>query len=296
MRPPALWTTCSQILRHRWLCGCGPSAGILPFDNGPNGGAAVYQASANAFNITETYAQISAALAKLGGVFAQPAVTGIVGKVHSPRVEEWNFQVQRQLTNSTALVVNYVGNHSGNLPYTNAFAQCIRSVRDLSGSAGNPGDCAGSKLRAGQRRFKVAPRRITKGFRSPCANSSRTALPGISTTPGRTLWMMFRTAASSKPRRLAAGTTRAQRALDQLCAMPTTTFDMPISIDMVLTPKIKTTAISSRTYKCVCVCVCVLGGREGGGGGPKRRQALLFLLVKKKKCVCVWRGGERNSL
>jgi hypothetical protein len=98
-----------------------PAAGILPFDPGPNGGAAVFQASANAFSITQSNSQISAALKNLGAIFTAPAITSIVGTVHSPRVEQWNFQVQRQLSNTTALVVNYVGNHSGNIPYTNAF-------------------------------------------------------------------------------------------------------------------------------------------------------------------------------
>ena len=48
-------------------------------------------------------------------------MTGIVGTVHSPRVYQWNFQIQRELAHSTALIVNYVGNHSENIPYTNAW-------------------------------------------------------------------------------------------------------------------------------------------------------------------------------
>jgi hypothetical protein len=98
-----------------------PAAGILPFDSGPSGGAAVFAASANAFNITQTPNQINAALTALGANFTAPAVTSLVGTIHSPRVEEWNIQVQRQLGPTTSLIVNYAGNHGGNLLYTNAF-------------------------------------------------------------------------------------------------------------------------------------------------------------------------------
>ena len=115
-----------------------PAAGVLPFDQGPSGGAAIYQASANAFSISSTYSQISASLAKLGAVFASPAVTSVVGTVHSPRVEEWNFQIQRQLTGNTSFVVNYVGNHSGNLLYTNAFANAYDEFGIYPGVKGIP--------------------------------------------------------------------------------------------------------------------------------------------------------------
>jgi hypothetical protein len=98
-----------------------PAAGVLPFDSGPQGGAAIWQASANAFSISKTYNQISSDLSKLGAVFAAPALNGIVGTVHSPRVYEWNIQIQRQLTSTTALYVNYVGNHSEKLLYSDAW-------------------------------------------------------------------------------------------------------------------------------------------------------------------------------
>ena len=39
----------------------------------------------------------------------------------SPRVYQWNLQVQRELTPSVALIVNYVGNHTENTPYTNPW-------------------------------------------------------------------------------------------------------------------------------------------------------------------------------
>jgi len=115
-----------------------PQSGIAPFDPGPTGGAAVYQASANAFSITQTYSQISAALAKLGAIFSSPSVTSIVGTVHSPRVEQWNVQVQRQLTSSTSFIVNYVGNHSGNIPYTNSYANAYDEYGIYPGVKGIP--------------------------------------------------------------------------------------------------------------------------------------------------------------
>jgi len=98
-----------------------PANGVAVYDPGPQGGAAIWQNSANAFSLNKTYTQISNQLAALGSVFAAPTLTGIVGTVHSPRVYQWNFQIQRELAHSTALIVNYVGNHSENIPYSNAW-------------------------------------------------------------------------------------------------------------------------------------------------------------------------------
>jgi hypothetical protein len=97
-----------------------PSAGVLPFD--PAGGAATWAASANAFSMQKTYSQIASELKAMGSVFAAPAVTSLVGTIHAPRWYEWNFQIQRQLSNSTSLTVNYVGNHGENIPFTNSWA------------------------------------------------------------------------------------------------------------------------------------------------------------------------------
>jgi hypothetical protein len=98
-----------------------PKNGIPPFDPGPSGGAAVWNASANAFSLNQTFAQISKNLAALGSLFQAPSVTGVIGTIKSPRVYEWNFQVQRQLSGSTVLIVNYVGNHSDNIIYGNQW-------------------------------------------------------------------------------------------------------------------------------------------------------------------------------
>ena len=87
------------------------------FDPGPTGGAAIWQASANAFSLSKTFTQISSQLAALGSVFAAPSFTSLSGTLHSPQFQEWNLQVQRELSNSIVLTVNYVGNHGIHIPY-----------------------------------------------------------------------------------------------------------------------------------------------------------------------------------
>ncbi len=102
-----------------------PSSGTPWADPGPTGSAAIYQASATAFNqgfaSGQTYSQISAELAQLGVPFAPPAFTAIPGTMHAPRWQEWNLQFQQEITNNTALVINYVGNHGIRIPYTSSF-------------------------------------------------------------------------------------------------------------------------------------------------------------------------------
>jgi hypothetical protein len=114
-----------------------PAAGIAPFD--PAGGAAVWQASANAFSLNETYGQISSALKALGATFSAPSVNSIVGTMHSPRVREWNLQVQRQVSSDIVLSVNYAGNNTIRLPYSNAWPNAYDEYGLYPGVAGiNP--------------------------------------------------------------------------------------------------------------------------------------------------------------
>ncbi len=115
-----------------------PAAGVAPFDPGPKGGASIWQNSANAFAINETYAQISSSLKSLGSVFAQPSFTSVVGTMHAPMVEEWNLQVQRQLSSSMVLAVNYVGNHSSRIPYTNNWPNAYDLYQVFPGVPGIP--------------------------------------------------------------------------------------------------------------------------------------------------------------
>ena len=96
-----------------------PAAGTLAFD--PAGGPATWQASVNAFAMNKTFNQLTTQLGALGSVFSAPGLSGIVGTVHAPEWLEWNFQVQRELSNNLLLTVNYVGNSGKRLLYSNAW-------------------------------------------------------------------------------------------------------------------------------------------------------------------------------
>ena len=102
-----------------------PSAGTLGFDPGPNGSAAVYEASAAAFRTGfsggQTYSQIKATLAAQGVSFPAPAFYSVAGTLHSPRWQEWNLQVQRALDRNTAVTIGYNGNHGIRIPYSTAW-------------------------------------------------------------------------------------------------------------------------------------------------------------------------------
>lgn len=113
-----------------------PSAGTAPFD--PAGGPATWAASANAFSLQQTYSQIATTLTKLGSSFAAPSFISVAGTMHAPRWEEWNLQIQRQLTNTTVLQVNYVGNHGGNIPYSTAWPNAYDQYGVFPGVAGVP--------------------------------------------------------------------------------------------------------------------------------------------------------------
>jgi hypothetical protein len=113
-----------------------PAAGTLPFD--PAGGAATWQASANAFALNKTYTQLSSQLAALGSVFSAPAVNGLDGTIQAPMWLEWNLQVQRQLNNSMLLTVNYVGNHGTRLLYSNAWPNAYDEYGLYPGVKGIP--------------------------------------------------------------------------------------------------------------------------------------------------------------
>jgi hypothetical protein len=101
-----------------------PTSGVLPFDPGPNGGAATWQAAANAFDITKSFNEIQASM-PAGVTFSPPAFNSIVGTVHAPRAYEWNFSVQQEIGRHTALQVNYVGNSVQNLPYSNTWGNAF---------------------------------------------------------------------------------------------------------------------------------------------------------------------------
>ena len=111
-----------------------PKSGTLPFD--PAGGAATWAASAAAFNIQDSYNQISSALTNLGSVFASPAFTAIEGTFQAPEWKEFNIQLQRQVTNSVVVLANYVGNRGTRIPYTNAWPNAFDPYGIYPGVAG----------------------------------------------------------------------------------------------------------------------------------------------------------------
>jgi hypothetical protein len=94
-------------------------SGVLPFD--PAGAPLTWQQSAGAFDITQSFNQISTTLSALGAHFNPPAVGAVVGTIKSPEWQEWNFSVQQQLNRSTVLIVNYVGNHGARISYSDAW-------------------------------------------------------------------------------------------------------------------------------------------------------------------------------
>ena len=113
-----------------------PTAGTLPFD--PAGGLATFRASANAFSLSKSYSAISAQLKALGSIFAVPAVDSIIGTIHAPMVREWNLQIQRQIANDLAFSVNYAGNSTTRLPYSNAWPNAYDQYGLYPGVAGIP--------------------------------------------------------------------------------------------------------------------------------------------------------------
>jgi len=92
--------------------------GVVPFD--PNGAPLTWQQSANAFNIQDSFNQIGAAL-PAGVHFNPPAIGAIVGTIKAPEWTEWNLSVQQQLSRSSVLILNYVGNHGARISYFNSF-------------------------------------------------------------------------------------------------------------------------------------------------------------------------------
>jgi outer membrane receptor protein involved in Fe transport len=98
-----------------------PLTGTPPFDTTTNGAAATWAASAAAFSITSDFNTITDNLNALGVVFTPPGINSVAGTMHTPRWQEWNLRVQQELNRSTALVLNYVGNHGIRQPYGNSW-------------------------------------------------------------------------------------------------------------------------------------------------------------------------------
>lgn len=103
-----------------------PGGGTPAFDTTATGSATTWAASSSAFSTGftggQTFTQIAASLAPLGVNFAPPNFTSLNGTIKSPLWEEWNFQVQKSFGPSSAIAVNYVGNHGSRLLYSNPWA------------------------------------------------------------------------------------------------------------------------------------------------------------------------------
>jgi hypothetical protein len=95
-------------------------------------------AGAAAFNINESFNQISNNLSNLGVIFTPPTFDAIIGRVHAPIAQEWNFMVQQQIGKTTSLTVNYVGNSVTRLPYNNAWANAYDPLGIYPGVPGAP--------------------------------------------------------------------------------------------------------------------------------------------------------------
>ena len=98
-----------------------PPEGTLPFDTTAAGSAATFAAASQAFDVTKSYNQIKAELKAIGVSFPAPAFNNITGTVHAPQAQEWNLKVDQQVGRSTAVSVNYAGNHVIRLPFNNQF-------------------------------------------------------------------------------------------------------------------------------------------------------------------------------
>jgi hypothetical protein len=131
------------------------SNGVLAFDPGPNGAPAAFQASSagfvSAFNSGGSYSSIRAAVP----AFSAPGFTSIIGTVHSPRVQEWNLQIQQELGRSMVFLANYSGNHATKIPYANPSL----NASDLYGfgagipATGNPSFTAVTQVQNGAHSF-----------------------------------------------------------------------------------------------------------------------------------------------
>ena len=98
-----------------------PPTGTYPFDTTANGSAATYTAAAQAFNVSKSYNQIETALSAINVVFPAPAFTPLEGTIHAPQAQEWNLKIDQQIGQTTALSINYNGNHIIQLPYNNPW-------------------------------------------------------------------------------------------------------------------------------------------------------------------------------
>jgi hypothetical protein len=97
------------------------TVGIAPFTQGP----AAFSAASQAFTLSKSYNQLSAILDPIIGFNPPVNFNSIQGTIHSPQAQEWNLQVEQEISKSVALSFDYVGNHSINVPYTNTWWNAV---------------------------------------------------------------------------------------------------------------------------------------------------------------------------
>ena len=102
------------------------TTGILPFDaTNPASGPNAFKAASAAFNINQSYNQLSNVLNPIIGFNPPIGISSLQGTIHSPQVQEWNLKVDQVINASTALSVNYVGNHSIHGLYSNSWWNAV---------------------------------------------------------------------------------------------------------------------------------------------------------------------------
>ncbi len=91
-----------------------PTTALAVATDDPNGVYAAAAATANAFtngyNNGSTLAQIEAAMPE-GVAFTRPTLSVAPTKSYNPKYLQWNFEIEQQMGQKMALVINYVGNH-----------------------------------------------------------------------------------------------------------------------------------------------------------------------------------------
>jgi Carboxypeptidase regulatory-like domain len=96
--------------------------GILPFDSSnPSSGPNAFKAASAAFDINQSYNQLSATLNPIIGFNPPIGISSIQGTIHSPQVQEWNLKIDQEIVRGTSISVNYVGNHSIHGLYSNSW-------------------------------------------------------------------------------------------------------------------------------------------------------------------------------
>jgi Carboxypeptidase regulatory-like domain len=98
----------------------GLTFGTIGSSTDPNSSAFSALTSANAFfsgfAAADTLAQIKTAVAPAS--FSVPSIASFPSTFHAPKVTQWSFEIQHELTSHNLFLVSYVGNHGYNLQET----------------------------------------------------------------------------------------------------------------------------------------------------------------------------------